>query len=368
VTTSRIDTELQLDLFTAEPESATAAGPAPAEILARTDYPIINLSGGKDGLRAGALVMAAAREAGVTDRVYSAHASLGPMEWPAVTVDGVRYPGSSELAAIHSRLLGIPPERHLEVRRTRELEGQRVPYDLLTFIAERGDWPWKGRARFCTSDWKTKRVFEAFSQPVRTLTKQLGRPVRCLNVLGIRADESADRKNRPVLRITTDNSFRIVEEWLPAHSITTQAVKDWTDAEGLPHHWSYDSRPGAADWAGSSRCSCSLCVLSSRRDLLLGVARRPRLAALYAEVEAVRRMPFNPNTSMARLIEAAGRPGAPVPGVVIEDEGPEFDALETAVRQALTKPPKRERWTGADRATLPVGSGCDDCALSGAAR
>lgn len=69
---------------------------------------VINLSGGKDGVIAGAKAMDAARRAGVADRVWTAHASLGPMEWPAVTVDGVRWPSASELAAQHSQILGVP--------------------------------------------------------------------------------------------------------------------------------------------------------------------------------------------------------------------------------------------------------------------
>ncbi|MGW1616953.1 hypothetical protein ACWCQZ_47800 [Streptomyces sp. NPDC002285] len=71
--------------------------------------------------------------------------------------------------------------------------------------------------------------------------------------------------------------------------------------------------------------------------------RRPRLADLYALVERVRGVPFNPNTSMAELIERAGRPGAPDPGVVIEDEGPESEALTNAVEVALRKPAARLR-------------------------
>ncbi|MFJ8351284.1 phosphoadenosine phosphosulfate reductase [Streptomyces sp. NPDC094153] len=354
-------TTLQLDLFTTEPETADQAGPVPGEI----DVYMLNLSGGKDGLRAAAMAMEAARSAGVEDRVYTVHASLGPMEWPAVTVDGVRYPGSSELAAIHSQALGVPPERHIEVRRSRELEGERVPYDLLTFIAERGDWPWLGKARWCTGDWKTSLIYGAFTPIVRARKKALRRPVVCANVLGIRADESPDRKNRPAFRTTTDNTARIVHEWSPAHQISTQDVKDWTDQQGLPHHWCYDSHPGAGDWAGSSRCSCSLCVLANTRDLLLGVKRRPRLAELYALVERVRGVSFNPKTSMAALIEQAGHPGAPDPGVVIDDDGPEFDALETAVRTALTKPPKRDRYVRPGAPADALLGGCDGCGLEG---
>lgn len=347
----------QLGLF-----ATSSAAPDAVELVGEQDFIILNLSGGKDGLRAAARARDAALKAGVEDRLWTVHASLGPMEWPACTVGGVRYPSVGELAAEHSRLLGIPADRHLELRRSRN----GVPYDLLTFIAERGDWPWLGRARFCTGDWKTKLIYGAFSQVVRDFKTEHGRPARVLNVLGLRADESPDRRRRPPLIRTTDNTHRIVDEWLPAHAESTVSVKKWTDSGGWPHHWAYDSTPGAGDWLGSSRCSCSACVFSNRRDLLLAVGRRPRLAALYAEVEYVRGVPFNPNTSMAALIEEASRPGAPDPGVVLDDDTPDFDALLAAVRAALAHPPKRQPRPGTGPGTLPPpGAGCDGCSLAG---
>ncbi|MFD4604367.1 hypothetical protein ACFWPQ_40920 [Streptomyces sp. NPDC058464] len=114
-------------------------------------------------------------------------------------------------------------------------------------------------------------------------------------------------------------------------------------------------------------CSCSLCVLANQRDLLLAVRRRPRLAGLYALVERVRGVPFNPNTSMAELIERARRPKAPDPGVVIKDEGPEFDALESAVEAALKKPAKRARYVPPVTSADALTGGCDGCAAAPAA-
>lgn len=131
------------------------------------------------------------------------------------------------------------------------------------------------------------------------------------NVLGLRAEESRDRRNRQVWRRTTENSHRVVDEWLPAHQVSTADVWAWTLAEEVPYHWCYDSHPGAGDRRGSSRCSCSTCTLASHRDLLLGVARRPRLAELCALVERVRQVPFNPNITMAELIEQSRRRDAP---------------------------------------------------------
>lgn len=125
-----------------------------------------------------------------------------------------------ELAAQHSKALGVPAERHIEVRRSREVDGERVPFDLLTFIAERGDWPWLGRAPTCTGPWKARRVYQAFTPQVRALRKGTDGPLMFANVLGMRAEESPDRRNREALRRTTDNSARVVDEWLPAQLVS----------------------------------------------------------------------------------------------------------------------------------------------------
>ncbi|MFE2609407.1 hypothetical protein ACFXDI_40160 [Streptomyces mirabilis] len=74
-------------------------------------------------------------------------------------------------------------------------------------------------------------------------------------------------------------------------------------------------------------CSCALCGFASRRDLLLPVGRRPRLADLYAEVEQVRCDGFHADWRITDLIRHVETCGAPDPGVVCTDDGPEFTAL-----------------------------------------
>lgn len=264
-----------------------------------------------------------ARAAGRGHILYTAHANLGLMDWPAVTVDGVRWPSASELAAQHSALLGIPPERHFDVRATRPDEtGARVNLDLLTVIAERGLWPWLGPGRYCTPGHKTRKVFEAFTAMARAHKKRYGRPLVCLNNLGLRADESRDRANRMPYRNLERNSQRVWDEWLPAHHVTTDEVKNLTDEAGWPYHWCYDSAPGAFDWRGSSRCSCSHCTLANRRDLLLAVGRRPLITELYAEVETARGVPFRRDWSMADLMALARKPNAPTPASSSRTKGP----------------------------------------------
>ncbi|MFG2691623.1 hypothetical protein ACGFWG_36610 [Streptomyces sp. NPDC048405] len=90
------------------------------------------------------------------------------------------------------------------------------------------------------------------------------------------------------------------------------------------------------------RCSCSLCVFASRRDLLLAVGRPPRLADLYAEVEQARGDSFRPDWRITDLIRHAAHCGAPDPGVVCPDDGPEFTALQEQVRQTLKREPRKK--------------------------
>ena len=131
--------------------------------------------------------------------------------------------------------------------------------------------------------------------------------------MGLRSDEGPDRKKHPAFLTVQANRARIVDEWLP--------IKDW---------------------AGTSRCSCLLCVFASKRDILLSIGRRPRLAAFYAEVEQVRGDSFRADWRITDLIRHAAQCEAPEPGAVCLDDGPEFTTLQDQVRAALEKGPRKE--------------------------
>jgi hypothetical protein len=132
------------------------------------------------------------------------------------------------------------------------------------------------------------------------------------------------------------------------------------DGSGQAHHWAYDSEPGARDWGGMSRLSCSICIMSNKTDLILAVRRRPRLAALYAEVEHAIGHAFKLALPMSRILELAEEPGGPKPGVVLDEDGPEFAVLEAAVRAQLAEPVKLRAST--DFTTVPPGClSCSGC-------
>ncbi|MET7608518.1 hypothetical protein ABZS96_40260 [Streptomyces avermitilis] len=92
--------------------------------------------------------------------------------------------------------------------------------------------------------------------------------------------------------------------------------------------------------------------------MLLSVGRRPRLADLYAEVEQVRGDSFRADWRITDLIRHANTCGAPDPGVLCADDGPEFTALQEQVRDALKKAPQGTR-DGPSQRAHPVHSCID---------
>lgn len=160
------------------------------------------------------------------------------------------------------------------------------------------------------------------------------------------------------LRRTTDNSARVVDEWLPAHQMSTEEIWERTTSAGLPYHWCYDSYPGAKDRCRSRRCSCSACTLANHRDLLLTAGRRPRLTELCALVERVRQVPFNPNITMAEVIALSRRRDAPDPGVEVE-EAEDFERMERDATPCRASRPHGTPRPGPGRAsscTAPPGA------------
>ncbi|WP_205523211.1 hypothetical protein [Streptomyces sp. RLB3-17] len=94
-------------------------------------------------------------------------------------------------------------------------------------------------------------------------------------------------------------------------------------------------------------------------DVLLSVGRRPRLADLYAEVEQLRGDSFRADWRITDLIRHANTCGAPDPGVVCPDDGPDFTALQEQVRERLKKDPRKEPEM-ARRSGRALCDGCTD--------
>ena len=132
------------------------------------------------------------------------------------------WPGTLELASSHAAFYGL---RHEIVRReVAGPDGIRVQQSLSERIESRGRWPDRKR-RYCTSDSKRSPVYRlmtrlAAEQRAAGIT---GRPVRILNVLGMRAEESTDRAQMQPFGPDTrasNKTVRHVDRWLPIHSWT----------------------------------------------------------------------------------------------------------------------------------------------------
>lgn len=223
--------------------------------LADYDFVLINTSAGKDSQTSMRFVIDQAKREGYPmTRIIGAHADLGPMEWP----------GTPELAKVQSDHYGI------------ELRKVKRPENLLEHIERRGMFP-SSKQRFCTSDHKRDQIAKLFTEVSARLYR--GKPIRILNVMGMRAQESPARaKLKPfALNERVSNSRKIVFNWLPIHEWQIQDV--WADikASGVPYHKAYD--------LGMPRLSCMFCIFSPPAALMIAGKANPELLAEYVRVE-----------------------------------------------------------------------------------
>lgn len=268
--------------MTADQTTVTAA---PTPDLSAYDVVLVNSSAGKDSQASLDVVVEHARAADVLDRVVVVHADLGDAEW-----DGV-----PELAAEHAAHYGL----RFELARRTAADGHTET--ILERVAERGMWPDAAR-RWCTSDHKRgpiRKVMTTLVTELRDSGTVVDRPVRVLNVMGLRAAESTARARR--VPYTTNqaasNGRRHVDEWYPIHHYTVAKVWARIAVAG--------TRPHPAYAAGMSRLSCRFCVLSSRADLVCSARLNPQLADQYAAVEAAVGHTFRAALSMADIIAEA---------------------------------------------------------------
>lgn len=160
--------------------------------------------------------------------------------------------------------------------------------------------------RYCTSDWKTA-VGSAFTRYLcKQIRRELGirRPMRVLQVMGFRAEESDDRRDREPYALNYGVSAemsRWVWEWLPIHTLTKRDRWDAIRASGIPYHPVYDE--------GMSRLSCRRCVLASRRDLATARRLDPDGTDAYIAVESDLDDPFQHRRPLASIEPAPGPRG-----------------------------------------------------------
>lgn len=253
------------------------AGPTPNV----TDYDVIlvNSSAGKDSQTSLDVVAKIAARAGVSDRVVVVHADLGQVEWE----------GTRELAEEQATHYGF-----------RFIAVSRPQGDLLAQVENRGMWP-SSAARYCTSDHKRGQVRKVMTL-LTTEVRESGiteRPVRILNVMGFRAEESPARAKRIAYTATNaSNGKRQVDDWYPIHKWSIEMVWARIKASGVRYHGAYD--------LGMTRLSCRFCVLASKEDLICSAKANPELALRYAALEEKINHRFTMSLSMAEVMDKAG--------------------------------------------------------------
>ncbi len=194
------------------------------------------------------MTVADAADAGVLEHVVAVHADLGDAEWPC----------TRELAAEHAAHYGL----RFEIVARQRGDGA-VETILQRVLDDRGMWPDSAR-RWCTFDHKRGPVRKLITRLVteRREAGVVGGPVRLLNVMGFRAEESPARRRRDPLAFdrAASNGRRHVDTWLPIH--------DWSVEDVWQRIRQAGTRPHPAYAAGMSRLSCRFCVLASRADLI----------------------------------------------------------------------------------------------------
>ncbi len=210
----------------------------------------IGVSGGKDS---GALAIALVRYLrgrGVRDdRMLLVHADLGEIEWAqtAEWVDKLAAFVGIELIVVRRKAGGMIPrwEGRWAANKTRYAN-----LECVTLIP-----PWSTPSlRFCTSELKVDPITSA-------LKKRFPLEPIIINATGIRAQESRGRAQQPISKQQPKLSRRsgIGLDWHPLHGWTADEVFSLHQESGFPLHPAYTV-------FGSSRLSCSFCILASGAD------------------------------------------------------------------------------------------------------
>ena len=210
----------------------------------------VNHSGGKDSQSMTILLARIVPR----DQLVVVHAPLGEVEWPG-TVEHIENTIPAGVPLIFAPVAS----------------GK----SLLESIEERGMFP-APRLRWCTASYKRGPI----ERELRRYLKAHPRfEDRLVSAMGLRRDESADRAKRIPWKRSDRNSRAGREwfDWLPIFDLTVEDVFRVIREAGQSPHWVYAQ--------GVSRCSCSLCIFSSRSDLRRAAELRPDLYQRYSRLE-----------------------------------------------------------------------------------
>ena len=264
-----------------------------AHDLTTWDLIVVNSSAGKDSQAMLDVIAVAAAAQGVLDRVVVVHADLGRVEWA----------GTKALVYAQAARYGLD-SRTFDIARPQGDLIQQIKDRAASLRAKGSDapaWP-SSTTRYCTSDQKRgqcRKVLTALVDAIRRAGVALdpSGPVRVLNCLGFRAEESTARANRaPMTRNgPASNGKREVYDYLPIHDWTTAQVWARIDAAGTTRHPAYA--------LGMPRLSCVFCVFAPKAALVIAAKANPALFAEYLALESIAGT-FRHNFSLAEVAAA----------------------------------------------------------------
>lgn len=213
-----------------------------------------SLSGGKDSGAAGYAVTRFLDQIGhPRDRRLAIHADLGRAEWDTT-------PAIVEAVAAH---IGVPltivrrAAGDLVARWEQRFENGKARYETLETYHLIGPWS-SSHMRFCTAEQKAQTIGPALARRFRGET--------IISVIGIRREESANRRNAPVAQI--DTRFAKPGNRHGTRMLTWHPLAEWSaddvfachEAGAVPLHEAYSVH-------GATRLGCRYCVLASLHNL-----------------------------------------------------------------------------------------------------
>lgn len=209
----------------------------------------MSISGGKDGCAAALAVGRYLNQLGFDGPRVLVHSNLGLIEWKD------SLPSCERLAAHTGMELIVVRQSSGDLlnrwQRRWEANVQRYAAMRTTRIVL----PWSTpRLRFCTSEQKTGPICSALKR--RFPTRDI------VNIVGIRAQESTARSRQPVARVNPSLTRRGLTgiTWNAILDWPVEAVWDEIRASGMRPHEAYTKY-------GSTRVSCTFCIMSSAHDL-----------------------------------------------------------------------------------------------------
>ena len=207
------------------------------------------------------------------------HATLGESEWPGTE-------SQAQAHALHTGGTFLSVQAKLTllemIERRHAARPGIAPYPSPKF-------------RYCTSTAKREPITRA----IKAYAKAHGY-TRIINTMGLRAQESRARAQKPACVLCPRNSIadrtlvsgavkpgREWLEYLPIHTMKSDEVFGRIEDAGLRRHYAYD--------LGNERVSCILCHMASKADLTNGARHNPHVYQKYARLEVRTGFTFHPS-------------------------------------------------------------------------